>query len=106
MSLTNRKQQLLNMLENEPKDVFLNYALAMELLAENNFEEAKIQLEKVLIIKPDYLPCFYQLGQVSEKLSLLNEAIVYYQKGLELAKIQLNMKAMGELNEALWFLED
>ena len=104
--MTTRKDQLLSMLENEPKDVFLNYALAMEFLAENNFEKAKQQFEAVLLINKEYLACYYQLGQVSEKLSLINEAIVFYTNGLELAKRLKNTKAMGELNEALWLLED
>ena len=103
--MNNRKNQLLSMLENEPEDVFLNYALAMELLSENNFEKAKQQLEKVLQLNKDYLPCYYQLGQVFEKLALNDEAILTYTNGLELAQKQQNTKAMGELKEAIWLLE-
>lgn len=106
MEKSNRKQQLLIMLEQEPNDVFLNYALAMELVSENDFEVAKNQLEKVLQLNATYLPCFYQLGQISEKLSSFDDAIAYYKKGLEIAKEQHNTKAMGEINEALWMLED
>lgn len=106
MSTLNRKEQLTQMLETEPNDVFLNYALAMEFLSGNNFEGAKQQLEKTLGLNETYLPCFYQLGQVAEKLALFDEAIAYYKKGLEIAKAQNNTKAMGEIKEALWMLED
>lgn len=106
MSALNRKEQLEQMLEQEPNDVFLNYALAMEFLATNHFKEAKLQFEKTLRLNPSYLPCFYQLGQVLEKLNQPNEAINYYKQGLEVAKSQNNTKALGEINEALWMLED
>jgi Tfp pilus assembly protein PilF len=101
-----RKESLLTMLEKEPQDVFLNYALAMEFLSEHNFSAAESQLQKTLSIEPDYLPCFYQLGQVHEKLNQDVLAIEFYNKGIELANKQGNKKALGELNEALWLLQD
>ena len=101
-----RKTMLLEMLAKEPNDVFLNYALAMEHLATEAWKEGDLQFKKVLSINPNYLPCFYQLGQVNEKLGNNDIAISYYKKGVEQAKQQNNTKAMGELNEALWMLED
>ena len=101
-----RKENVLAMLETEPQDVFLNYALAMELLGETDFINAEIQLQKTLRINEEYLPCFYQLGQVNEKLNKTNFAIQFYINGIELAKKQGNTKALGELKEALWLLED
>ena len=101
-----RKEQILNMLVSEPNDVFLNYALAMEFISNNEFQEADVQLKKVLSIKPDYLPCFYQLGQLNEKLGNNEVALHYYKQGVDLAKSQNNNKALGELNEAIWMLED
>lgn len=101
-----RKDQLLKMLELEPDDVFLNYALAMEYLAIDSFEIAAQMLEKTLSLKQDYLPCYYQLGQVNEKLNNEKLAIHYYESGIIIAEKQGNKKALGELKEALWLLED
>ena len=101
-----RKEMIADMLVKEPNDVFLNYALAMEHLLTSNFIEAENQFKKVLTIKPDYLPCFYQLGQVNEKLGNNDIAITFYKQGIDLAKLQNNTKALGELNEAIWMLED
>lgn len=101
-----RKEMIFDMLVKEPNDVFLNYALAMEHLSTSNFIEAENQFKKVLTIKPDYLPCFYQLGQVNEKLGNNDIAITFYKQGIDLAKLQNNTKALGELNEAIWMLED
>ena len=106
MSQLSRKEQILNMLVSEPYDVFLNYALAMEFVSTNELKEADEQLKKVLSIKTDYLPCFYQLGQLNEKLGNDDIALTFYKQGVDLAKSQNNHKALGELNEAIWMLED
>ena len=106
MERLSRKELLLDMLSKEPKDVFLNYALAMEHLSENDFQLALQQLLNTLAIQCDYLPCYYQIGQVNEKLGDTEKALECYKKGLTLAQQQNNKKAMGELNEAIWMLED
>jgi tetratricopeptide (TPR) repeat protein len=106
MEKLSRIEMLMNMLEKEPKDVFLNYALAVEFVGEQKFTEAEKQFLKTLELNNEYLPCYYQLGQVSEKLKKEKEAIDHYKKGLELAKKQNNNKALNELNEAIWMLED
>lgn len=100
-----RQELILSMLEKEPNDVFLNYALAMEYLAVADEPQAEAQLQKVLAIDAHYLPCFYQLGQLKEKQSQTDEAIGYYKQGIEMAQAQHNTKALGELKEALWMLE-
>lgn len=106
MERLSRKELLLDLLSKEPNDVFLNYALAMEHLAENDFNFARQQLLNTLAIDESYLPCYYQLGQVNEKLGDNTQALGYYKKGLVLAQLQQNKKAIGELNEAIWMLED
>ena len=45
-----RKTMLLEMLAKEPNDVFLNYALAMEMIGNNEFSNAEAQLQKVLLL--------------------------------------------------------
>lgn len=101
-----RKELIFDMLEKEPNDVFLNYALAMEHLSTGDYNDAEAQFQKVLSINPTYLPCFYQLGQVNEKLGNNEQALTYYKQGVDLAQSQNNKKALGELNEAIWMLED
>lgn len=101
-----RKEMIFDMLLNEPNDLFLNYALAMEYLGTNDLQMAEAQLQKTLSIDSSYLPCFYQLGQTWEKLGDTGKALDFYRQGLELAKSQNNRKAQGELSEAIWMLED
>jgi tetratricopeptide (TPR) repeat protein len=101
-----RIDMLLSMLEKEPEDIFLNYALAVEFVGERKYEEAEKQFLKTAKLNEDYLPCYYQLGQVAEKLNKEKEALEYYNKGVDLAKKQNNNKALNELNEAIWLLEE
>lgn len=97
---------LQNMLVNEPNDVFTNYALALEYVSEADYKKAEDQFLKVLEIDRKYLPCYYQLGQLKEKTNETNIALEFYKKGLDLAKEQGNNKAINEINEAIWMLED
>lgn len=101
-----RRDSLIEMLNKEPDDLFLNYALAVEFVAEKKYKEAENQFLKTLLLNKEYLPCYYQLGQTAEKLNNEKEALGYYHKGAELAKKQNNNKALNELNEAIWLLED
>ena len=106
MENPSRKDMILKMLNEEPDDVFLNYALAMEYLAISDLSGAEAQLKKVVGIDANYLACYYQLGQIKEQQAVNDMAIEYYKKGIELAKAQNNKKALGELHEALQILED
>lgn len=101
-----RRENLIEMLGKEPEDVFLNYALAVEFIGEGKYKEAESQFLKTLQLNKEYLPCYYQLGQIAEKLNKEKEALEYYHKGAELAKKQNNNKALNELSEAIWLLED
>lgn len=102
-----RINMLKGMLENEPDDLFLNYALGMEFLNDtSSLMQAKIQFQKVLELNADYIPAFYQLGKLCELMQAKTEAMTYYQKGLGLAKVQKNNKAVNEFGEALFMLED
>jgi tetratricopeptide (TPR) repeat protein len=101
-----RLEQLLQLLSQEPNDDFLNHALAMEYMGVGKYAEAVAAFENLLQRNPEYLPSHYQLGQALEKLNENEKAISVYKKGIELANKQKNRKALGELNEALWLLED
>ncbi len=103
--MNSRIDNLLGMLKEEPNDLFLNYALAVEFVGQEKYREAENQFLKTLQLNNEYLPCYYQLGQTAEKLNKEKEALAYYHKGVELAKKQNNNKALNELNEAIWMLD-
>lgn len=106
MDRASRRDMVMAMLAKEPHDLFLNYALAMEFIAGGEWQQAEAQLLTVLEIDAAHLPCYYQLGKVYEALNQIAKALVYYRQGIALAQQQGNKKALGELNEALWMLDE
>jgi Tfp pilus assembly protein PilF len=106
MERIKRIEALLSMLQTEPKDIFLNYSLAVEYIAEGNLELALEQFMKVLDFQENYIPAYYQLGKLWEQKEDAENALNYYRKGLEFAMQQKNNKAVNEFREAIFLLED
>ena len=104
--MLNRLEQLQQMLEQEPDDEFLQYAIAIEYFSTGNFEKALRCLKNILQIKPEYLASYYQTGKCYEELKQFDEAKNIYTKGIELAQKQNKIKTLNELREALFLLED
>ena len=94
------------MLSEDPNDSFLNYALALEYGKLNEIHKAVEIIETLLLHDANYLGAYYQLGKYYEALQQNDKAILTYKKGATIAQAQNNKKALGELNEALWMLED
>ncbi len=101
-----RLEQLQQMLKAEPNDSFLNYALALEYAKVKDVIRAIELIENLLSKDENYLGAYYQLGKYYEQIQDIPKAISTYTKGIEVAKKIKNNKAIGELNEALWMLED
>lgn len=101
-----RKTQLITLLEQHPEDVFLHYALAMELVSEGHSAEAINKLEYIRGIQPDYLPLYYQLGGLYAAASETEKAQAVYETGIELALATRNMKTASELRSALEEISD
>lgn len=102
-----RIKQLRDLLQSEPDDIFLNYALGMEYAAdEPTYQLAAAQFSKVLILNPEYIAAYYQSGKLSENMGKVTEALELFKIGLQKAKEQKNNKAINEFGEAIFMLED
>ncbi len=106
MDRLNRIDMLIAMLEKEPDDLFLNYALGTEYVGELDVEQAEFQFKKVLQLDASYIAAYYQLGKLFESVLKNKEALEYYNLGLEKAKIAKNNKAINEFGEAIFLLEE
>ena len=106
MNNPDRFNLISDMLKKEPSDSFLNYALAIELHAKGNLNKAIRQLEKLMKRDENYLGTYYQLGKFYEQNNQPDKAIETYKKGIAKAQEQKNNKAQGELNEALWLIDE
>jgi tetratricopeptide (TPR) repeat protein len=105
MERLGRVDMLLELLENDPQDLFLNYALGLEYAGVLKFNEAQQQFKTVLGLDVNYIPCYYQLGKLCEAQSQILEALSYYKQGLEKAR-QKKDKSVHEFEEAIFLLED
>ncbi|MDZ4663597.1 MAG: tetratricopeptide repeat protein [Bacteroidota bacterium] len=106
MERSRRIGTILSMLEKEPNDIFLNYSLGLEHVGNGNFDLAEEQFKRVIAIQTDYIPAFFHLGKLYEQIQQTKEALKYYKFGLECAKKQKNNKAVNEISEAIFILED
>lgn len=101
----NRLEMILEMLGNNPDDEFLRYAAALEYIKLEETDEAIRYLKSLIKDSPDYLASYYQLGKLLEIKNKASQAIKVYQKGKAIAQKQRDVKALGELEEALMLLD-
>ncbi|MBI2723323.1 MAG: hypothetical protein HYX39_14205 [Bacteroidetes bacterium] len=106
MDRLGRIDMLRELLLKEPEDIFLNYALALEYVAELSLSDAEHQFKKVLEIDPAYVAAYYQMGKLYESQLKNEEALAQFKAGLAHAIQQKNNKAINEFNEAIFMLED
>jgi len=92
------------MLDTNPNDPFLLYAIAAEYQNRGNVKQTQSIFTKLVKEHPDYLPSYYQLGQILESKGKYEKAIALYRKGKVLAEKVNDQKALGELSEALLIL--
>lgn len=104
--MTPRLEQLLVMLEQDPKDSFVRYAVALEYASAGDVPQAIQRIEALLAEEPDYLGAYYKLGQLCEQCGHRDKALDVYRRGAAVAKAQNNTKTLGELNTAMMLLED
>lgn len=101
MSNNPRRQQIELMLQDEPEDTFLQYALAMELEKESEHAESLQWLERLTQADPPYVPAFFMAGQQLAKLGRNDEASQWLTLGIQQAQQQGNGHAAGEMTEFL-----
>ena len=74
MADKSRKQQIEEMLAEDPNDPFLRYGLAMEHVSAGQDEEAVRCFQGLLQVAPDYVPAYMQAGRVLTRLNREDEA--------------------------------
>jgi hypothetical protein len=85
MSEKSRKDQLLEMLQEDATDPFLNYGLAMEYVAAKEDDAAVKQFERLFVLAPDYVPAYLQAGQALMRLQRTVEARAVFEAGIATA---------------------
>jgi tetratricopeptide (TPR) repeat protein len=97
MPTPTRKQQLQEMLNEEPNDPFLRYGLAMELVGEGDDEEAIRCFQELLVVGPEYVPAYLQAGQALVRRGRYEEARAVFTRGIATARNQAEYHAAEEM---------
>ncbi|MFN3446239.1 MAG: tetratricopeptide repeat protein [Bacteroidia bacterium] len=96
-----RLQKLAEMLEKQPNDTFLIYAMGMEYLGTGDLNVAEKYFKQVLEVDPLHVATHYQLGILFTQTNRENEAQTFLEKGFELAKQKGDLKTQNEFRSAL-----
>lgn len=92
--------QLNQFLEEDPKDPFNWYALALEYLKTDHMKASEL-FTKILDDFPTYIPTYYQAGMLAMELRDDKRAHAIFEKGINQAVLQRDLKAANELRSAL-----
>jgi Tfp pilus assembly protein PilF len=97
MSGPSRKQQIEDMLRDDPNDPFLRYGLAMEYASAGDDPGARRCFEELVKVAPDYVPAYLQLGQLLIRLGEDGQARQVLQAGIATARQKGDFHAAGEM---------
>jgi Tfp pilus assembly protein PilF len=100
----NRIEILKGFLQEEPKDSFSRYALALEYVKANRNDEARREFEIVRDNDPDYVATYFQLGQLYRSMGLKHEAEKTFRSGIIAAGKVGDPHTQSELEGALEML--
>ncbi|MEM1359821.1 MAG: tetratricopeptide repeat protein [Bacteroidota bacterium] len=92
-----RKDQILSLLQDNPTDSFLRFALAKEHEQAGEDAGAKEVYESIVKQDPDYVGTYYHLGKLLEKLGQPDTALRIYSEGIEITRRLGEKHAMREL---------
>jgi predicted Zn-dependent protease len=96
-----RREKLEAMLESDPKDQFLRYALAMEWAKEGEAEPSLKLLTNLTCDEPPHVPAYFMAGQILARESRIGESREFLRDGIEQARRQGDTHAAGEMSEFL-----
>ncbi|MGH2575209.1 MAG: tetratricopeptide repeat protein [Ignavibacteria bacterium] len=96
-----RLETLKEMLGSNPDDTFTRYAVGLEYVSNEMYDEAAGIFEELIAADPNYHPSYYRLGKVYELLGDIERAKKIYEKGIYVTTQQSEMHAREELQAAL-----
>ena len=101
-----RRAKIEAMLLDEPDDLFLRYALALEHKSEGNIAQA-VELMKALTRQsPPHVPAYFMAAQYQAEEGEVEAARELLRDGIEEARKQNDHHAAGEMSEFLQMLGD
>ena len=96
---SDRLSQLQEFYNDDPRDPFNLYALALEYLKKEPVTACEL-FNKLLQDQPDYLPTYYHAAKLYTELGDKEKAVTIYANGIALAKKLNDVKTLRELRSA------
>jgi cytochrome c-type biogenesis protein CcmH/NrfG len=103
MAGKSRREQLREMLAEDPGDPFLRYGLAMDYAGAGEYEVAAACFRELLEASPDYVAGYLQAARVLRELHRDDEARAVARDGVAAARKKGDEHTAGELE---FFLDD
>ena len=98
---TNRLEILQQMVQQDPKNSFARYGLAMECAATGNLDEAVAEYRALIANDPSYVAAYFHGGQALEKLGRVEDAKTVYEAGIAAAAAKGDGHTQAEIQAAL-----
>lgn len=102
---SDRVQKLRTMLEKQPNDPFLLYAMGMDLKKSKSYAHAIEYFDRTIQNDPAYCYAYFQKGQTFELSGDVDSAKIAYREGIAAAKAKGDAHAQGEIEQALMMIE-
>lgn len=96
-----RIEYIRTMLDDQPDDPFLHFALAKELDATGNSDAALKAYEKVKELDSGYLGLYYHLAELQYRMGNPDTAVKTAEAGIQIGKTQGASKDVAELYQLL-----
>lgn len=104
--MTNRLIELEKMLQEDPTDSFLIYAIALEKEKAGNAAEAAELIQQLHDQNPEDLSYYHKLADIYFNLDEQEKAVSIIELGVEKAEQQQNQKVKNELEQLRFLKED
>ncbi len=101
-----RREKIEAMLVDEPNDIFLRYALAMELKKEDQLDSAIAKMIELTKESPPHVPAFFMAAQYRAEEGEITAARTLLRDGIDVAREQGDLHAASEMSELLQTLGD
>jgi predicted Zn-dependent protease len=101
MAAKTRRQQLEEMIADDPTDALSRYFLAMDHAGAGENDEAWRRFEEMFALTPEYVPAYLQAGQLLVRMGRPGDASTVFRQGIEVARRQRDDHAAGEMEAFL-----